>query len=75
MPRGRNVQEPPSRCEFVLPEAGTMTECLSITLHLEDSIYVGSLELSGDYGHYVFYLRFPFPMSSLMLLQKLHILI
>jgi hypothetical protein len=48
MPRGRNVQEPPSPCEFVLPEVGTAG--LGTTLHLEDPVLCGLSRILGRLG-------------------------
>jgi hypothetical protein len=48
MLRGRNVQEPPSPCEFVLPEVGTAG--LGITLHLEDPVLCGPSRILGQLG-------------------------
>jgi hypothetical protein len=48
MPRGRNVQEPPSPCEFVLPEVGTAS--LGATLHLEDPVLCGPSRILGRLG-------------------------
>jgi len=61
MPPGRNVQEPPSPCEFVLPEVGATG--LGTTLHSGTPFCVGPLEFLGDYARYVSHPRLPFPYA------------
>jgi hypothetical protein len=59
MPRGRNVQEPLSPCEFVLPEVGTGG--LGTTLHLEEPVLCGPSRILGRLGALCVLLAFSFP--------------